>query len=179
MFGGGLAKVIDVVRLADGCDHCLHLAERVVLADANGVGFFKFEDQSAIILMGTEMLALPVKLPKGELKEWERNLLVPIDQLLGNIAHEIIHIQQKYDVDTLLEKTIEEGSADFLCELISGQKLDSAAYRYGLQHEHQLWKEFQQEMNGKDIGHWLYNSVGSKDRPADLGYFVGYQIVKS
>lgn len=131
------------------------------------------------LLIGTEMMALPTQPPKEELNTWERSVLLPIDQLPAIVSHELIHIQQKQEAKTLLDKAIQEGSADFLGELMSGQNINGAAYKYGKQHERQLWQEFQQEMNDKDIGRWLYNSVGSKDRPADLGYFMGYQIVKS
>lgn len=132
------------------------------------------------MLIGTEMMARPAQLPEEELNDWERNVLQPIDQLPGIVAHELIHIQQKYDEPkTLLGQTIREGSADFLGELISGQKLDGTKYHYGAQHERQLWEDFQQEMNGKDVKRWLYNGVNSNGRPADLGYVVGYRIVKS
>jgi hypothetical protein len=31
-------------------------------------------------------------------------------------------------------------------------------------------------MNGTDAGNWLYQGDRSKDRPADLGYFMGARI---
>ncbi len=34
-------------------------------------------------------------------------------------------------------------------------------------------------MNGKDASNWLYQGDKAKDKPADLGYYVGYKIVES
>ena len=51
-------------------------------------------------------------------------------------------------------------------------------YRYGDQHEKDLWEEFQRKMTENNWSPWLY---GNKDdsRPRDLGYWMGYKIVKS
>ena len=42
MFGGGLAELVDVCCLADGRDHRLNLAERIVMARFGCVGFLEF-----------------------------------------------------------------------------------------------------------------------------------------
>jgi uncharacterized protein YjaZ len=34
-------------------------------------------------------------------------------------------------------------------------------------------------MNGDKTDNWLYQGDKAKDRPADLGYYVGYKIVES
>ncbi len=31
-------------------------------------------------------------------------------------------------------------------------------------------------MPGSDLSHWIFQGDKSKDRPADLGYYVGYKI---
>ena len=31
-------------------------------------------------------------------------------------------------------------------------------------------------MNGTDLNRWMYNGFKSKDRPGDLGYYMGYKI---
>ncbi|MCT2560865.1 DUF2268 domain-containing protein [Chryseobacterium herbae] len=106
-----------------------------------------------------------------------------------NIAHELVHVQQDYvngvnneeeyqNLD-LLGWAIMEGSCDFVAEKLLG-KLPSVAYlEYGRQHEKELWKEFQQDMYLYNIEKWMYNGSSSKDRPADLSYFIGYAICKS
>ncbi|MBC7808379.1 MAG: hypothetical protein H7145_19775 [Akkermansiaceae bacterium] len=34
-------------------------------------------------------------------------------------------------------------------------------------------------MNGKDISNWFYQGDRAKDRPADLGYYIGYKICEA
>lgn len=34
-------------------------------------------------------------------------------------------------------------------------------------------------MNGTNLSKWMYNGFKIKDRPGDLGYYVGYKICRS
>jgi len=34
-------------------------------------------------------------------------------------------------------------------------------------------------MHGHDASHWLYQGDKSVNRPADLGYYIGYEICKA
>ncbi len=34
-------------------------------------------------------------------------------------------------------------------------------------------------MYKNDISNWIYNASSAKDRPADLGYYIGYLITQS
>ena len=63
--------------------------------------------------------------------------------------------------------------------MIAGKNINDHIYIYGDVHEKELWEEFKGQMHGKDISNWLYNGNASKDRPADLGYYVGYQICEA
>jgi uncharacterized protein YjaZ len=45
-------------------------------------------------------------------------------------------------------------------------------------HEHELWIEFEQRMHGTDVSGWLYGKPPG-ERPADLGYFIGYRIASA
>jgi uncharacterized protein YjaZ len=80
---------------------------------------------------------------------------------------------------TLLALALEEGCATSLAWTVTGRDPAELANKYGLAHEHDLWVEFQREMNGTDASNWLYQGDRSKDRPADLGYFVGARICGS
>lgn len=132
------------------------------------------------IIIGAEMNALADDAPRDELNSWLKANLKMVDGVPPLIAHELIHIQQKYgDVNTLLGKAIGEGSADFLGEKISGKQPNDVQHVYGAAHEKDLWNEFQKEMNGTDISNWMYNGDKSKTRPADLGYYIGYKICES
>ncbi len=34
-------------------------------------------------------------------------------------------------------------------------------------------------MDGKDLSNWLFQGDRAKDRPADLGYYIGYKMCES
>lgn len=95
------------------------------------------------------------------------------------VVHELIHYQQTYaDIQTLLAQSIREGAADFVCELVTGSHPYPALHEYGNQHEQELWKEFSLKMNSTDWTPWLYYTKDTS-RPKDLGYWMGYKIVKA
>ncbi|MEN8145900.1 MAG: hypothetical protein ABFS14_13255 [Gemmatimonadota bacterium] len=107
----------------------------------------------------------------------------PSEQMPYQIAHELIHYQQYArnqlaltSLDDLLSRTINEGAADFLGELISGGHVNSRAHAYGREHEKDLWCRFRSEMTGEDLGDWFFVRPETPDWPQDLGYFMGYQI---
>lgn len=95
------------------------------------------------------------------------------------VAHEWIHFQQRYPNDrSLLAQCIREGSADFLSELITGGKKPQGPYTYGFANEQALWQEFSSRMHDTDWKDWLYGE-GRTDRPADLGYWMGFVITRA
>ena len=104
------------------------------------------------------------------------------DRFVHVIAHEFVHVQQTIALvddehPTVLEGSLVEGAADFVGELISGD----VAYSYlqGLTkgREREIETAFVADEDKRDLSNWLYNSTPEK--PADLGYWVGYRIVKS
>jgi hypothetical protein len=103
------------------------------------------------------------------------------DRFVHVIAHEYAHVQQvRALVDdehpTALEASLIEGAADFVGELISG----GIAYSYSAQtkgREKEIETAFVSDEDKPDISKWLYNSTMEKQ--GDLGYWVGYRIVKS
>ncbi len=133
------------------------------------------------LLIGLEMHAKTATTDISEMDNWLKVALGSPDRLPGIVAHELIHYQQVGggDTKTLLGESILEGSADFVGEMISGQSINQNIYAYGNVHEAELWQEFKGEMNGTDFSHWLYQGDESKNRPADLGYFMGYRIVQA
>jgi hypothetical protein len=84
------------------------------------------------------------------------------DGLRGIVAHELIHFQQRKAGQwaaaeaspTLLAVTIMEGSADFVAELISGIRGNSAAQDYGRANERAIWAEFESQTQAADFGTW-------------------------
>jgi hypothetical protein len=133
------------------------------------------------LLIGVDMYGMNKDTPVEELSPWHWAVLRSIKEIPYIVAHELIHYQQKYPKDnsTLLAMAIREGGADFVGELISGGQINTHLHTYGNPRERDLWAEFQQEMDGKDLSHWLFQGDAAKDRPADLGYYVGYKICES
>lgn len=134
------------------------------------------------LLIGAEMYARTPNAPEETLTDWLKYVLSPVENVPAVVAHELIHFQQKglfQSRATLLAQSINEGSADFVGELISGGNINAHLFAYGDPREKQIWEEFKAAMKGKDVSKWLYNGGAIKDRPADLGYYVGYKITEA
>lgn len=134
------------------------------------------------LLIGAEMYGRTPNTPVETLNDWLKQVLAPVENVPIIVAHELIHFQQKtpwQQRTTLLGQSIHEGSADFLAELISGGNINAHLFVYGDPRERQLWQEFKSAMTGKDTSQWLYNGANAKDRPADLGYYMGYKITEA
>jgi uncharacterized protein YjaZ len=65
------------------------------------------------------------------------------------------------------------------CSSTYARTPDTHLHTYANPRERKLWEEFRQEMNGKSSINWLYNGSQAKDRPADLGYYIGYKICEA
>lgn len=130
-------------------------------------------------LIGTEFFSNGPDTHTDELSAWERGHVRGIEALPFMIAHEYVHLLQAPGPDqpTLLGQALREGGADFIASLATGEAPRGAHFGYGPEHEPELWAEFQTQMHGTDLSNWLYQGDRAKDRPADLGYFIGHQIV--
>ena len=106
-----------------------------------------------------------------------------LEGLPGLVAHELIHFQQEFQIDenhwNLLASSLNEGGADFIGELISGQNINALNYKFGEQHLEKLALEFVVSMEKDDNTDWLYGTSGKDHRPNDLGYWMGYKITKA
>ena len=117
----------------------------------------------------------------AELSLVQRNRSGPVTLLPALIIHEMIHNTQQPMDGTLLSGVIREGMADFVAELVTGQPGTIARLHvYGNAHERELWQAFRPVMLGESPDHWLVNSKEeTPDKPADLGYYVGYKICQA
>jgi len=104
------------------------------------------------------------------------------DRFVHVIAHEYVHVQQPQEMSddpnpTVLEGSLVEGAADFIGEFISGglSNIQQAVITHG--HEAEIENAFVADEDKHDLTSWLYN--GTMDKSGDLGYWVGYRIVKS
>ena len=98
------------------------------------------------------------------------------------IAHEYAHVQQVQALvddehPTVLERSLIEGAAEFVAELTSGKT--------GYQHfpaltqgrEKEIETAFAADVDKTELSQWVDNS--SLEQGNELGYWVGYRIVKA
>jgi hypothetical protein len=114
---------------------------------------------------------------QGQVTKALDTALKPIERLPSIVAHESCHFNQNYPKQTtVLDKSIQEGSCDLIAELTAGEVINPSLKDYGDRNEADLWRDFRAEMGGTDLSKWMYNTFKIKDRPGDLGYYVGYKI---
>jgi hypothetical protein len=104
------------------------------------------------------------------------------DRFVHVIAHEYVHVQQspvlaKDEHPTVLELSLIEGAAEFVGELTSGEVAYSGFGASTRGHEKEIETAFVADEDRTDLSVWLNN--GTAEKPGDLGYWVGYRIVKS
>lgn len=110
------------------------------------------------------------------------------DRFVHTIAHEYGHIQQsaeQQDIEpgqpeaTVLRMSLMEGAAEFTAELISGGVGNYQHATWTKGREAAIEAAFLRDQDSTDLSHWLNNGPGDAKTPGDLGYWVGYRIVKA
>jgi hypothetical protein len=137
------------------------------------------------LFIGADMYGRSPAMPVHELSDWQEESIMDFSALPQLILHELMHFQQNYsDVlheDTVLYKIIEEGVCDFLSELASGVPVNTEQLNHLSSPD--IFKgiamELRRDLYTEDLSLWLYNGGSIEDRPADLGYALGYLITKS
>jgi hypothetical protein len=110
------------------------------------------------------------------------------DRFVRTIAHEYGHVQQspaQQALDpgvpgaTVLTMSLMEGTGEFVAELVAGGVGDyqHAAWTHGKEME--IETAFLRDQDKTDLSAWMYNGPGDASHPGDLGYWVGYRIVKA
>jgi hypothetical protein len=118
----------------------------------------------------------------SELNTWEKHNISIFKNLPYTVAHELIHYEQAGMASdtTLLAAAVKEGMADFIGELISGKTANERLLIFARGKERSIWTAFKKEMYLDRAYNWIANSEQeTADKPADLGYWVGYQICKA
>lgn len=107
------------------------------------------------------------------------------DRFTHIVAHELAHVQQPAaQVDpppgaTLLFQSLIEGGAEFMAELASGDVSYVHLRTWTRGKECAIEQAFRKDAMGSDTSRWLYTGFGTPGQPGDLGYWVGYRIVKA
>ncbi|HET7577026.1 MAG TPA: DUF2268 domain-containing putative Zn-dependent protease [Sphingomicrobium sp.] len=104
------------------------------------------------------------------------------DRFVHVLLHEYLHVQQspalaEDDHPTVLESSLIEGAAEFMTELIAGGVAEPGIRSEVKGHETEIETAFVADEDKTDLRKWLYN--GSMTKAGDLGYWVGYRIVKA
>lgn len=118
----------------------------------------------------------------SELNTWEKHNISSFKNLPYTVAHELIHYEQDGMASdtTLLAAALKEGMADFIGELISGKSSNERLLSFAKGKEKLIWTDFKKEMYLDRAYNWIANSEQeTAGKPADLGYWVGYQICKA
>jgi len=102
------------------------------------------------------------------------------DRFVHLIAHEYVHVEQTEPADTapLLDRALTEGVAEFVAELTSGEASESYLAAWAKGREVEIGQAFLRDMDKPKLDAWLYNGVGTREKPGDLGYWVGYRIAR-
>jgi predicted Zn-dependent protease DUF2268 len=106
------------------------------------------------------------------------------DRLVHLIAHEYAHVQQPVaqgdstGATVLLASEI-EGGAEFIAELTSGSVSNTELAVWTKGRTRRIETAFVADEYSTDKSKWLFNGPGTPQKPGDLGYWVGYRIVKS
>tara|TARA_A100001037_G_scaffold44968_1_gene36115 strand:+ start:2957 stop:3385 length:429 start_codon:yes stop_codon:yes gene_type:complete len=109
-------------------------------------------------------------------------VLRTVAEVPGTVVHELVQVQQRVkgqEGQSLLARSVREGVAVYVTELVTGRDTQTAPMGYGRLHEAALWEKFQSVIGGNDASAWLSNGTSAVDRPAELGYFIGSQICKA
>jgi len=102
------------------------------------------------------------------------------DRLDSLIAHEAAHASQPMrSGGTLLEVALHEGAAELVAELVTGEILNDHLKEWTRGQEARIERDFRAAMAGTDTKSWIYNGIGTPEKPGDLAYWVGYRISRA
>ena len=134
------------------------------------------------LLIGTEMFSVTDDTPLDELPLGPRRIVGKADALPHTVVHELVHFQQQKagGKETLLFYALIEGGAEFIADLILPAPRKPYFREWGERHESAVWERFADERSAEDPSAWIGNNAkATEEWPADLGYFVGYEIARA
>ena len=136
------------------------------------------------VLIGAELAAGDETVDLSELPDKLRRRLGvyfhgrPADQLVLLNVHEYVHTQEHGPGTSLLAQVMYEGAADFVAERVTGRTPPLPYMQYGREHEAELRRDFLAEKDNPSWSGWLYNAPDNRYGVGDLGYYVGYTIMR-
>lgn len=131
------------------------------------------------LIIGAEMHSKAENSDLSHFNNWEKSVVRDFSNLALITIHELVHIQQNDNYSNLLGNSIFEGAADFISSLVCGAHINQHVHDWANQHENEIWADFKKEMYDENSQNWIGNAARAKDKPADLGYYVGFKICES
>lgn len=107
------------------------------------------------------------------------------NRMVRVIVHELVHTRQRglatrTEDPTVLHAALVEGTAEFFTELLTGSIAYGHLQRAAAGREREIETGFLEDINLPAIGsEWVFNGSVVSGETADLGYWVGYRIVKA
>ncbi len=137
-----------------------------------------------VVFIGSEVAMTDSSVVTDELPDGLRQNLrayfdsSPIDDLAFLNLHEYVHTQQGRFGSELLSIALQEGVAEFVATLASGEVSPTPAVAFGASNERAVRERFATEMFSPNTNDWLYNNFDNQFGVRDLGYYVGYAIAE-
>lgn len=131
------------------------------------------------LIIGAEMHTMMKDSDLTNFNNWEKAVVRDFSNLPLITLHELVHIQQNDHYQNLLGNAIYEGAADFISTLVCGSHINQHVHDWANSHEKEVWADFEKEMFGTNAQNWIGNADRATDKPADLGYYVGFKICES
>lgn len=131
------------------------------------------------LIIGTEMHSKMEGSDLTNFNNWEKKVVRNFSNLPLITIHELVHVQQNNNYNNLLGNAIFEGAADFLSFLVCGSHINEYVHEWANEKEKEIWDEFKKEMYTKNTQNWIGNADRAKNKPADLGYYIGFKICES
>ncbi len=134
------------------------------------------------LIIGSELASSDKFVDYSELPQNYQDRMKINSGIIFLTTHELVHTQQNLsntEKSNLLGSCLKEGSADFVAELILNKKVEAPYIDCGIKNQCEIWRDFKKEMYSYDFRNWLSNTATIKEKPADLGYFIGYIITKN
>lgn len=131
------------------------------------------------LLIGTEIISR-TNFTKTE--NWNKDILrisMLKEHIPVTVSHELVHFNQSQMTNgsTLLAKSLREGSAEFISELISGKT--DGDYSEFKGKEVDIWNDFQSDKDKSIWVSWNDWQQAQENRPQNAGYWAGYIICKA
>lgn len=131
------------------------------------------------LIIGAEMHTQMEDSDLTNFNNWEKNVVRNFSNLPLITIHELVHIQQNNNYNNLLGNAIYEGAADFVSSLVCDSHINKYVHEWASKNEKEIWDKFKMEMYKENTENWIGNADRAQNKPADLGYFVGFKICES